>query len=263
MVFIRIDQYLTGKLPKDVGVPQADRLAPIRFTVFIVDLDWFSRKTKVSVVFYADDLALGHRDLSKIQQALLTLENDCVNNDLEVKTRKTKVMKIRKAGKLNHYDHLIYRNTVLEFVNSFKYLGVILQTNANPTKHLKHLRRRALVGTITLSMKMDLTEVQLSTARTLFESTILPSATYCQEIFVEKLTESVMQRHIKILQSTFTRDGQESQEDYRQNNWWPGCPTMTILDHPIPTNLAEKKSLVTIAMDVIICYVILWDVTRL
>ena len=69
--FILIDQYLTDKLPQNVGVPQGDRLAPLLFTVFIADLDSFLRKTGVSVVFYADDLALGHTDPS--EQALLHL----------------------------------------------------------------------------------------------------------------------------------------------------------------------------------------------
>ena len=43
----------------------------------------------------------------------------------------------------------------------------------------------------TLSKKMDLTKVQMSTARTLFES--------IKPIVGQKVTESVMQRHIKIV----------------------------------------------------------------
>ena len=74
MVFIKIDQYFTEKLPQKVGVPQGDRLAPLLLTVVIADLDLFSKKTGSSVVFYADDLALGHTDLSKLQQARLTLK---------------------------------------------------------------------------------------------------------------------------------------------------------------------------------------------
>ena len=204
MVSIRIDEYLTDELHQNVGVPQGDRLAPLLLTVFIADLDLFLGKTGVSVVFYADDLALGHTDLSKLQQAMLTLKKYCVNNDLEANTGKTKVMKIRKAGRLCHYDQLTYRNTTMEFVNSFNYLGVISRTNAYLTKHLKHLRE-ALLGANTLSMKTDLAKVQLNTARTLFETIILPSATYFLEMFGEKLTESVMQRHIKILHSIFDK----------------------------------------------------------
>ena len=134
---------------------------------------------------------------------MLTLEKNCVKNELEVNTGKTKVTKIRKACRLCHYDKLTYRKTILEFVNSFNYLGVILQSNANPTKHLKQLRRKVLVGNYILSRKMDLAKEQLNTTRTLFESKILPSATYCLELFGGKLTESVMQRHIKILHSIF------------------------------------------------------------
>ena len=195
---------------------------------------------------------------------MLTLKKYCVTIDLEANTEKTKVLKIRKAARLCHYDRLTYRNTLLEFENSFIYLGVILQTNAYPNKHLKHLRRKALVGTNTLSMKIDLAKVQVNTARTLFETIILPSAIYFLEMFGEKLAESVMQRHIKILHSIFfTRDWRESQEGYRQNNCWPEFSKMTFLDYPIPTNLTEIKSVLTIAMDVIIYYVTLWDVTRL
>ena len=111
---------------------------------------------------------------------------------MEVNTGKIKVMQIQKAGRLCHHDQLTDRNTSVEFVNFFIYLGVwelFLQTNAIPTKHLKHSRRKAFVGTNTLSMKMYLANVQLNTARTLFETKILPSATFCLEIFGEKLTE--------------------------------------------------------------------------
>ena len=73
----------------------------------------------------------------------------------------------------------------------------------HPTKHLKHLRRKALIGTKTLSVKIDLAKVQLSTAMTLFESIILPSATYSLEVYRGKITESIRQRHIKILHSIF------------------------------------------------------------
>ena len=134
-VYIRIDQYLTDQLPQNIGVPQGDRLAPLLFTVFIADLDIFLRKTGVTVVFYADDLAIGHTDLSKLQRALLTLGKYCEKNDLEVNTEKTKVMKMRKAGRLCLYDLLTYKNTALEFVNTFNYMGAVLQTNANPTSN--------------------------------------------------------------------------------------------------------------------------------
>ena len=93
------------------------------------------RKTGVTVVFYADDLAIGHTDLSKLQRALLTLGKYCEKNDLEVNTEKTKVMKMRKAGRLCLYDLLTYKNTALEFVNTFNYMGAVLQTNANPTSN--------------------------------------------------------------------------------------------------------------------------------
>ena len=83
----------------------------------------------------------------------------------------------------------------------FNYLGVVFQPNVDPTKHLKRLRSNALVGTKTRSVKIDLVKVQMNTARKLFETIILPSATFCLETFREKLTESVMQRHFKILNS--------------------------------------------------------------
>ena len=210
--------HLTDKLTQNVGVPNGDRLAPLFFTIFVANLELILRNTEISGVFYADEFVLGHTELSKLQQAILIVEQFCVNVDLEVNTGKTKVMKTRKASRLRHYDQLTYRNTLLEFVTSFNYLGVILQTNAKPIKHLKHSRRRGLFGTKTPSMRKDLAKLQLKTAWTLFESIIFPSATYCLEIFGKELTDLGMQRHIKFLHSLFTRDGRESYEDYRQNN---------------------------------------------
>ena len=203
MMFVRIDQYHSDKLSLNVDVLHGNRLVLFLFTLLIVDLDLFSKKTGDSVVFYADVLALGRTDVSKPQEARFTLGKHCVITDLEVNTGKTKVTKIRKAGRLSQYDQLTYRNTLLYFVNSFKFLGVILQTKANPTKHPKHLRRKALVRSKSLSLKMDQAKMQLKRGRTLFESLITPSASYCLRVFREKLTESVMQRDIKILHGIF------------------------------------------------------------
>ena len=185
MVFIRIDQYLTDKRPQVDGVPQSFRFALLLFTVFNAELDFFSGKAGVSVLVYANDLALGHTDLSKLDQAKLISDKNCVNDDLEFKTGRTNVMKIRRTARLCHNDQLTNINTPLDFMNSLNYLGVILQTNTNPNKHLKHLSRKALVGTLTLSMKKDLAKVQLTTAKTPFETITLPPANFFWR-FLEK-----------------------------------------------------------------------------
>ena len=177
MVFINVDLYLTDKLPQNVGVPQGDRLAPILFTVFIANLDLFFKE---NIIF---SRLLCRWFTPGIERRVKTTTSSVNSGEILRKKifgsqkRKTQSNKITKRKRLCHYNQLTYRNTLLEFVKSFlNLLGVILQRNANPTKNVKHLRRKALVGTNTLSMKIDLAEVQLNTTKTIFEPIILPSA---------------------------------------------------------------------------------------
>ena len=105
---------------------------------------------------------------------------------------------------------MTYKNAFL--VIFFIYMGFLLQINANPTKRLEKLRIKALVGSKTLSMKLNLAKVQLKTTGIFFETIMFPSVTFCSGIFGEKLRESVRQRKTKTFHSLFF------------NKRWAGVP---------------------------------------
>ena len=68
-------------------------------------------------------------------------------------------------------------NTIL--VSEFVYLGVEFQTNLRPTKHLKHHVTKAVIASNSLNTKLDLNKISLISGTTLFNTGIIPTATYC------------------------------------------------------------------------------------
>lgn len=59
----------------------------------------------------------------------------CLENGMKVNIGKTKAMKFRRGGRLARSDKILYDGTILEFVNSYDYLGVSFQTNLSVKKH--------------------------------------------------------------------------------------------------------------------------------
>jgi hypothetical protein len=69
-------------------------------------------------------------------------------NDLKLNAGKTKVMKFRRGGALLNTDELTCNSKHLEFVKSFKYLGVTFQQTGKAfALHIKHKCKCALTAT--------------------------------------------------------------------------------------------------------------------
>ena len=87
---VRLGDSLTRKIKQTRGVPQGDRLSPLLFSIFLADLSNYIANAHCTVVFYADDLALGSNDPQKLQTAN-KLSLYCEHNDISVNIEKTKV----------------------------------------------------------------------------------------------------------------------------------------------------------------------------
>ena len=95
-----------------------------------------------------------------------------------------------------------YQNSNLSMVNSYKYLGVTLQTNGK--SFTKHIKEKAAAAIASMNEVRALPRLSLETAIQLFHIKISPIMTYALEIVWEhlkksdlKLLENVKARYLK------------------------------------------------------------------
>ena len=81
---LRLGDSLTRKIKQTRGVPQGDRLSPLLFSIFLADLSIYLENAQCTVIFYADDLALGSNDPQNLQNALNKLSLYCDHNDISL-----------------------------------------------------------------------------------------------------------------------------------------------------------------------------------
>ena len=176
----------TDPILQSRGVPQGDSLSPSLFIMYISDLSEKIRdETEADHHFFADDLEAHSPDRTEIQSTLDLLDGWTQENGLDLNPGKTKVIKFRNGGHKCQDDLFWFRNSEIEMVSSYEYLGITLQTTLTFTEHIRKLKRRAAVEISSLS-KLHL--VSLDCALKIFHMKIMPSITYCLDIISPRLT---------------------------------------------------------------------------
>jgi hypothetical protein len=84
-----------------------------------------SGKKITSLLLYADDLVLISNNAEGLQHKLEILHQYCKDWCLKVNIKKTKVVIFNKTGRL------ILGSEVIECVNRYKYLGIMLSASGN------------------------------------------------------------------------------------------------------------------------------------
>ena len=134
------------------GTPQGSVLSPFLFNILMDKalsvLDKSLKKEraiKITTVAYADDLVLisNHADAPHLLTlALSKLESISTILGLQINSSKTKAMAWTHSHFLPSFSFSLY-NIKVEWVRSFKYLGVILDDNLSFTLHSQHVCSRA------------------------------------------------------------------------------------------------------------------------
>ena len=127
----------TDLFPCQKGVKQGCTLSPLLFSLFLTGLEVELKKNEAGVVLngavldtmlFADDIVLLSCTSEGLKKHLLTLETFCHKHMLEVNTSKTKICVFEKNSKNQHYK---WKDTDLESVKTYKYLGVWVNSNGN------------------------------------------------------------------------------------------------------------------------------------
>ena len=118
--------------------------------------------------------------------------NLCVN------TGKTKIVIFFKY-KYREKHNYIYKNTTIENVEHFKYLGVIFNFNNSFVKHKKHLFDQANKAMFALLRRNRQLNLPLDIQLELFDSLVLPIITYGCEVWGFENINLIEKLHMKYL----------------------------------------------------------------
>ena len=180
--YVCVDRNISRPEPVYCGVPQGSILGPLLFTIFINDL---SDYMKQSVIMYADNTALylSHESKEKIEndlnQDMQNLLSYFRKNELVINLKKGKTetmlfgttKRLKTAGEID----VLYNNQRINFTETYKYLGNIVDDHLNLTENFEKSYKKASSRLRLLeSMRCYLT---LKAARLVYVTMIIPLLT--------------------------------------------------------------------------------------
>ena len=157
--YTKINNELSEMCEITVGVPQGSLLGVLLFQLIIDDL---RKSIKYgSVILYADDttIIVAGNNLKFLQKKLQYDLNNLTlwlgANNLALNVKKTKAMLFRKELHSSNL-YLTVDNEPIEFVEEFKFLGVIIDSKISFIPHFNYLRGKLQRGLYLLSKLKDL-----------------------------------------------------------------------------------------------------------
>ena len=143
---VRIDNLLTEWFTCSAGVRQGDNLSPTMFALFIYDLAKEVKTlnkgiqiedTNISLLLYADDIAIISDCAEHMKQILDTVSWWCTKWRLLINMKKSAVLHFRKKGHRSDFMLKLNKN-ILQYSEEYKYLGLIFQEKINFHKNARY-----------------------------------------------------------------------------------------------------------------------------
>ena len=153
-------------------------------------------------MLFADDMVILSNSPSDLQNSLNLLQTYCNKWGLEVNPEKSKIVVFRKRGGVKHDEKWTYNDVPLEVVNSFNYLGTVLNYNGNFVLNQETLAGKGLKALNAFLVNTRNMMLKPSTMCHLFHSLDSSVLSYACEIwgFVKvKKIERVLLKFCKML----------------------------------------------------------------
>ena len=152
---IRLNQYVSDPFQNNIGVRQGDNLSPTLFITFINSLAEEIKNSgvgvnyngiKVPILLYADDILLMADNEADLQQLLDIAYGWCRKWRLSINAKKTKILHVRMSNEPQ--GNFVFKfgenpNNILEYTQTYKYLGVLLDEHLNYDSLANDLAGRA------------------------------------------------------------------------------------------------------------------------
>ena len=149
---VRVNNDLTSWFDVEAGVKQGCILSPTLFSVYINDLTERINSlncginiddNRLSILLYADDIALIAPDENSLQRMLDIVSDWCFTWKLSINSSKTKVVHFRPQSCSKTYYMFRCTDCVIDYCDSYKYLGVWMDEHLTFNKNAKELAKSA------------------------------------------------------------------------------------------------------------------------
>ena len=175
------------------GVRQGDSMSPTLFSVYLNDL---TREIKglnaginvngrdVSILLYADDIALVAASEENLQEMLHVLHNWSLKWCINVNKTKSKIVHFRQSRVDQSNFEFKCGTSVFDYVSSYKYLGVTMSETLKYDENVELLSQAAgrALGSVIAKYKMH-KFMGYSTFTKLFESCVCPVMEYASGVW--------------------------------------------------------------------------------
>ena len=207
-VYLKSGNTFSEPFKTTTGVLQGDVLSPTLFNLFTSDLPDHLDHEGVSLdsvgvkcIMYADDLCLIAKDGKDLQLALNSLEKFCDSNNLVVNTMKSKLVIFHK-GRLPK-ENIYYKQSLLERVNEFSYLGITLSSQLSFSSHLQTLVMKANTRIGILYSRLELQKMPVEVLRKVFACYVLPVFEYGLVLWITGKFSSSAEQSVNVVFSKF------------------------------------------------------------
>lgn len=190
-VQIRTQHGLSHPIHPNVGVKQGCVLSPSLFNLYINDLpDLFNAQDDPARIYdkdlncllYADDLILISTSENGLRSCLSKLEKYCTTWKLNINCKKSKVVIFNKSGRKIKGSFSI-GGSDLQIVNSYKYLGIEIQSNGSFSLAISNLKEKARKALFKLNSSLHGCPNSLKLQLNLYEKMIKPIMLYACEVW--------------------------------------------------------------------------------
>ena len=190
---VRVEQDLSTPFHSRTGLRQGDALACLLFNIALEKVVRASRintsgnifHKSVQILAYADDIDIIGRTPEDIREAFLALEDSAKRMGLRINEDKTKLMISSPTATLNQTTHTFNAATYrFEIVNSFVYLGSLVNAHNNTTEEIQKRIMAASRCYYGLIKQLQSRNLSRTTKSVLYKTLIRPVLTYASETWV-------------------------------------------------------------------------------
>ena len=155
---VKFQGHLSSYKNLENGTPHGGIISPFLFNILMENLANLTLPNNVDIFIFADDVcvvARGSHKFRNLQKSLDTITKKSKELGLKINSNKTKVMAIKCTAP---EQVMIVDNNPIEWVNSYMYLGVQIDSKLNFNEEVKYLRERAKTRLATMKHMSSLKE---------------------------------------------------------------------------------------------------------